>query len=82
MRKLRTEQNTPAMERRIMAAAIRFFHFPGPHHHIQVDFEHGHWWATCTDCGAQWSVVDAEGPGSFDGFSFERVSEGDESCQA
>jgi hypothetical protein len=44
---------------------------------FQCDFEHGQWWVTDLDTGAQWSVCDAEGPGSTDGFDFEQVTEGD-----
>jgi hypothetical protein len=73
---LNTETNTPEMEKRIMSAVVRELQLPLEHHHMAVNFEHGQWWATCNDCGAQWSVVDAEGPGSIDGFDFEQVTEG------
>lgn len=36
-------------------------------------FEHGQLWITHID-GAQWSVEDAEGPGTINGFDFEQVS--------
>jgi hypothetical protein len=39
-------------------------------------FEHGQWWVTCPS-GAQFSVVDATGPGTVGGFDFEQVSEGE-----
>ena len=42
-----------------------------------VVFEHGQLWITNNRTGAQWSVNDASGPGSCDGFSFEQVSNGD-----
>jgi hypothetical protein len=35
-------------------------------------FEHGQLWITYID-GEQWSVVDAEGPGSINGFDFEQI---------
>lgn len=40
-------------------------------------FEHGQLWITCS-CGANYSVVDATGVDSVDGFSFEQVTPGDE----
>lgn len=45
---------------------------------IQIDLEHGQWWVTRLDDGAQWSVVEASGPGSWDGFAFELVTQGDD----
>jgi hypothetical protein len=41
----------------------------------QADFEHGQWWITDLESGAQWSVVDATGGRSVDGFDFEPVTE-------
>lgn len=75
MAKLKTETNTVTMERRILAAARaslgtelgKFY----------ADFEHGQWWITRISTGDQWSVVDAEGGSSVDGFDFELVTEGD-----
>jgi len=40
----------------------------------KVVFEHGHLWIVHPN-GGQWDVVDADGPGTIDGFSFEQVSE-------
>lgn len=80
MAKLKSETNTLVIEQRIMMAAIRGVQWVGNHHHIDVSFGHGQWWVSCRDCGAQWSVVDQEGGGDIDGFGFEQVSEGDESC--
>ena len=40
---------------------------------IQTNFEHGQWWVTDLDTGAQWSVVD-----SSDGFDFEEVTPAEE----
>lgn len=42
-----------------------------------VHFEHGQLWITGTN-GANYSVVDAEGPGSVDGFDFEMITAPDE----
>ena len=41
---------------------------------IDVVFEHGQWWAVDAVRGGQWSVVDAEGPGTTCGFDFEQVT--------
>jgi len=44
-------------------------------------FEHGQWWVENSRTGAQWSVCDsegAEGVHTFEGFSFEQVTKGDE----
>jgi hypothetical protein len=40
-------------------------------------FEHGQWWITCPS-GAIYSVCDAEGLGTTDGFDFEEVTSGTE----
>jgi hypothetical protein len=41
-------------------------------------YEHGHWWITNRDTGAQYDAVDASGPGSCAGWGFEQVSGPDE----
>lgn len=75
MAKLKTETNTAAMARRIEKA---FKSEPEDHHeNPEVVFEHGQHYINCTACGAQWSVHDAN---TGTGFSFEKISEGDESC--
>ena len=71
--KLKTETNTPAMARRVKAAAGQVLDG-----RLQADFEHGQWWITAIDTGAQWSVCDAEGKCAVDGFCFEQVSYGEE----
>jgi hypothetical protein len=72
---LRTETNTPEMEARIDQVFLD--RGPAPcSRHGQLDFEHGQWWVTCSRCGAQWSVCDAE-PGEF---YFEQVTDGDGYC--
>jgi len=67
---LNTETNTLAMERRIRATARAKLGTS----HLRTIFEHGQWWITNSKTGAQYSVVDAEGPGSVDGFDFEEVT--------
>lgn len=79
-RKLISGTNTPTVEQRIIdawdvsdeAAALPESEW------AETVFEHGQWWITASN-GAQWAVVDASGPGSIDGFAFERISEGEES---
>ena len=71
--KLKTETNTPTMRKQVMRAFRAHFnlgHSIGP----ACVFEHGQWWVTNTVTGEQWSVVDAEGPGTTNGFDFEQVS--------
>lgn len=69
---LKTETNTPAMERRILRAAREYF---GKHRRLDAHFEHGQWWITDCETGAQWSVNDAEGQYTVDGFDFDQVTE-------
>lgn len=71
---LDTEQNTPQMRKKIEAAVRK--KFPRKKG-SDVFFEHGHWWVQFTD-GSQYDVVDAEGPGTINGFDFEIVTEPDE----
>ncbi len=76
---LKTETNTARMARRIELAfneSDEAVH----HENNEVFFEHGQHWACCKDCGAQWSVCDSEGYDAIDGFTFEQVSHGDETC--
>jgi hypothetical protein len=73
--KLKTEINTPEMEDRVRSAAVAAGIGGAV---IQTDFEHGQWWITDIETGAQWSVCDATGGDSVDGFSFEQVTEGDD----
>jgi hypothetical protein len=66
---LNTEKNTSTIRKRITRAAHKHFGSTGNN----ADFEHGQWWITRRD-GSQYSVVDAEGPGTIDGFDFEMVT--------
>jgi hypothetical protein len=77
---LKTEQNTPAMEERVFAAFCAKHDYGEEeidHHVPTAVFEHGQWWIT-TISGAIYSVVDAEGKGSVDGFDFEVIERGDD----
>ncbi len=64
---LKTEQNNKRIEKRVRAAAKEF----GNGSPNDVFFEHGQWWVRWGP--KTFSVVDAEGPGSIDGFGFEEV---------
>ena len=44
---------------------------------LSAHYEHGQWWIVDGASGACWSVVDAEGGDSIEGFSFEVVDSGD-----
>lgn len=72
---LKTEINTPAMEKRIRRAAN--FRLKIPRSRMQTDFEHGQWWVTDLRSGAQWSAVDCETQDGVFYFDFEQVSAGD-----
>ena len=77
---LKTEQNTQAMDRKVMAAAkeaIRAGKLNAKPRGVASFFEHGQWWIEDRQTGAQWSVVDSE-PGYGAGFDFEQVSRGDD----
>lgn len=73
---LKTERNTPTMQNRVVNAACRYFHNENKHGIFAI-FEHGQWWIELRD-GSQYSVCDAEGGYSVDGFSFEQVTAGQE----
>ena len=75
-RKLKCETNTAAMDSRIQRAFEAWC--GSTDGQIQTDFEHGQWWVTVLATGAQYSVVDATGCGSVDGFRFENVTKGDD----
>jgi len=87
---LKTCRNTKTMEARVLRAFKKWY-WRGisrqqrrrDRHQFQpgVFFEHGQWWAANNLSGAQWGAHDAEGSeasGVFDGFTFEKVTEGDE----
>lgn len=94
MKKLKTERNTKTMGARVKRAFRKSWLGSVPsvgwvswrrelvptskRRRVSADFEHGQWWITDLDTGAQWSVVDAEGKRAVDGFDFEQVTEGEE----
>lgn len=72
---LRSESNTKQIEREILADAEAGEPLGN---RLVADFEHGQWWLTDLDTGAQWSVVDCETPDGREYFGFEQVTEGEE----
>jgi len=70
---LKTEQNTRTIERSIRGAFRAWAH----QRVFNTVFEHGQWWViqpeTKHDDGGTFSVCDATGGDSVNGFSFERV---------
>lgn len=68
---LKTERNSRNMERQIRSAAARKF----GRSKARLVFDHGQWWALVDDETGHrdrvFSVVDAEGPGTYGGFDFE-----------
>ena len=46
------------------------------HDNLHPVHEHGHWWMQCLACGKLWDAALSQ-----DGFVFEEVSQGDESCR-
>lgn len=76
---LLTEQDTPEMKDAVEAAfkSTEYWENASDDSNIFATFEHGRWWVTLFDNERddvqQFSVVDAEGPGSFDGLDFEGI---------
>lgn len=69
---LPSERNDAATNKRITSSARKAF----PGSMLDTYFEHGHWWVVLSN-GAIYDVVDAEGPGTIDGFDFEQISNGE-----
>lgn len=67
---LKTETDTPAMEKRVLRDAYTVL----GKRNLRAYFEHGQWWITHTPSGAQWAVNDTL-IGLFD---FEQVSPGED----
>ena len=67
--------NTPEIKMKVLSFANRDLSGEG---RLQADFEHGQWYVTDVDSGAQWSVNDAEDKNGKFFFFFEQITEGDE----
>jgi hypothetical protein len=63
--------NSSMIERRVLQAARQLI--GSPQSRFSAVYEHGHWWVQ-NSRGDTWDAVDASGPGSFNGFSFERLA--------
>ena len=70
--KLKSETNSPAMEVRILRAFQVSDHYE-PEDYPSTTFEHGQWWIVLGWSGKVFSVVDATGGSSIDGFDFEET---------
>lgn len=73
MAQLRSETNTREMGTRVLEAAHEALAISKTD--LIASFGYGQWWITQSSTGAQWSVVDAIGFETVDGFGFEQVSE-------
>lgn len=75
--KLKTETDTPEMEARIRLAFEAWAAWPEEEaeHEFATVFEHGQWWVLVPIGGGEstYSVNDAVGGNSADGFDFEEV---------
>ena len=63
-----TVDSLPTRKRIEKAAAAAF-----PRRRRELYYEHGQWWLTIAG-DTHFSVVDAEGPGSFHGFAFKEIT--------
>lgn len=73
---LKSETNTPQMAGRILDAAYVWAantFAENPNGPLDVYFEHGQWWLFDIAGDRTFSVVDADGGDSVDGFAFEEV---------
>ena len=75
-----SDQNTPEAENKIHFAANRFVGengFEVEDNKVFTIYEHGQWWIRFYDLSEEidrtFSVIDAEGAGTYDGFAFEEV---------
>jgi len=73
MAKTMSEINSPEIDAAVLEAFLGFD--LDKHENVQTFFEHDQWHVQCLPCGAQWSVSDG-----LDGFDFELISDGDDSC--
>lgn len=75
---LKSDQNKPTIEKQVLTAARKCFKsYPIEDNKIFTIFEHGHWWIRFFDENEErdrtFSVIDAEGNGTYNGFDFEEV---------
>lgn len=75
---LKSDKNTPPIEKKILTASKKCFKgYSIENNKIFTIFEHGHWWVRFYDVDEEidrtFSVIDAEGIGTYNGFNFEEV---------
>lgn len=80
---LKTERNTPTMKAKVLKAFRKMhptsFGRSASNKSLEAFFEHGQWWIRTTliysfkTVETTYSVVDAEGGRSVDGFDFEEL---------
>lgn len=70
---LKSETHTTAMQKRIKRAFCLSAHCSRPKKAYSVEWDHGQWFVM-SNKGGIWSVVDATGGPSVDGFDFEEIS--------
>lgn len=77
--KLQSERDTEGV-RLAVVDLIEHADETSGHENCNPAFEHGHWWAICSACGASWSVIDIEANRQGFSLDLERIDVGDESC--
>lgn len=75
---LKCENNSPKIEKEILRVAKECFqNYEIEDNRIHTIFEHGQWWVRFFDESEEvdrtYSVIDAEGIGTYKGFDFEEV---------
>ena len=75
--KLRSSDPATSVARIIAAARVVLCRRGWSVRGLRGVYEHGQWWVV-NALGGQWSVGDASGPGTVNGFDFERVTEEDD----
>jgi hypothetical protein len=73
---LKSETRTAAMQKRIKRAFCLSAQCSRPKKSYSVEWDHGQWFVRHAASGAWWSVVDADGGDSIDGFDFEMITAG------
>ncbi len=75
---LQSTVNDQETEERIFNAFLASNHATDDEKFYESFYEHDQWWILHKPSGRTWSVVDAEGGSSIDGFDFELITEGEE----
>jgi hypothetical protein len=75
---LKCENNSPKIEKEVLKGAKECFkNYDIEDNRINAIFDHGHWWVRFFDNSEEiertFSVIDAEGIGTYNGFDYEEV---------